>query len=366
MLHPEPRGPITEQLQGLRSGNGFDVKSAAVAVDAVVGPVLHSDDAQLALWQLYELHYQGFDDVDAHAEWSPDVMAVTGSLERRFEAELRDLTRTEVARRRYPPEMPISDRLFAMVRDDDAPRLAQYVHRDATREQMCELLVHRSIYNLKEADPHTFAVPRLNGRAKAALMEIQFDEYGSGRSDRMHSALFGATMTSCGLDSTYGAYVGAVPGYTLAASNAMSLFGLHRRLRGAAVGHLAAFEATSTLPNRRLAAGIRRLGYGDVAARYFDEHVEADAVHEQIAVRELCGALVAEEPDCEDDVLFGAATCLALDALAAGKLLHRWNLGESTLLRPVAGHPASRQGTARPSAGVRAAAGGHPLREASG
>ena len=29
---------------------------------------------------------------------------------------------------------------------------------------------------------------------------------------------------------------------------------------------------------------------------YFDEHVEADAVHEQIAARDLAGALVADEP----------------------------------------------------------------------
>ena len=40
----------------------------------------------------------------------------------------------------------------------------------------------------------------------------------------------------------------------------MSLFGLHRRLRGALVGHLAAFEMTSSIPNRRYGDGLRRLG----------------------------------------------------------------------------------------------------------
>ena len=72
----------------------------------------------------------------------------------------------------------------------------------------------------------------------------------------------------------------------------MSLFGLHRRLRGAALGHLAAFEATSSLPSRRMAQGLAPAR----AARrrwshYYDEHVEADAVHEQLAVRTICGAL---------------------------------------------------------------------------
>lgn len=332
---PEPRGPITEALDRLRfPAVGLDVGEATAAVDSHTCPLLDCDDAQLALWQLYELHYQGFDDVDPRAEWSPDVVTVRGHLEQRFEAELRELTRAEVEQRLHTAD-PIADRLFAMVRDDDSPRLAQYAQREITTPQLRELLIHRSVYHLKEADPHTWAVPRLQGRAKAALMEIQFDEYGAGRAVDMHSTLFARTLTRCGLDSTYGAYVDMVPGYTLAASNAMSLFGLHRRLRGAAAGHLAAFEATSTLPNRRYAAGVRRLGYGDEAARYFDEHVEADAVHEQVAVREMCGALVADEPACEADVLFGAATCLALDGLAAGRLLDSWRTGRSTLLRPM-------------------------------
>lgn len=41
--------------------------------------------------------------------------------------------------------------------------------------------MHRSAYQLKEADPHSFALPRVPaGRAKAAFVEIQADEYGGG------------------------------------------------------------------------------------------------------------------------------------------------------------------------------------------
>jgi hypothetical protein len=333
MLLPEPRGPITRQLH---ADGGVDRDKVAALLDDVENSVLDSEDVQLALWTLYELHYQGFDDVDERAEWDPDTMAVRGLLERRFEAELRARTRLPVDAA-LCSDAPIADRIFRMVRDDDGPRLAQYVQREITADQLRELLLHRSIYHLKEADPHTFAVPRLRGRAKAALMEIQFDEYGAGRADDMHSALFARTMRECGLDDTYGAYVDHVPGYTFAASNAMSMFGLHRRLRAAAAGHLAGFEATSALPNRRYAAGVRRLGYGDGAARYFDEHVEADAVHEQVAVREMCGAIVADEPECTEDVLFGVATCLYLDGFAARRQLAAWAAGESSL-RPAAGH----------------------------
>ena len=103
-------------------------------------------------------------------------------------------------------------------------------------------------------------------------------------------------MQELGLDRTYGAYVDRLPGVTLATVNLMSLFGLHRRWRGAIVGHLAAFEMTSSLPNRRYANAVRRLGFGPRATDFFDEHVEADAVHENVAAVDLAGGLARLEP----------------------------------------------------------------------
>src|SRR5690349_24653236 len=99
-------------------------------------------------------------------------------------------------------------------------------------------------------------------------------------------------MRAAGLDDTYGAYVDDLPAVTLASLNMMSMFGLNRRLLGAIVGHLAAFEMTSSIPNRLYGDGMRRLGFGEDVTDYFEEHVEADAVHEQIAGRDLTGSLV--------------------------------------------------------------------------
>ena len=50
--------------------------------------------------------------------------------------------------------------------------------------------MHRSAYQLKEADPHSWALPRLSGPPKAALVEVQADEYGGGRPERIHAELF--------------------------------------------------------------------------------------------------------------------------------------------------------------------------------
>ena len=124
--------------------------------------------------------------------------------------------------------------------------------------------------------------------------------------------------------------------FIFASLNMMSMFGLNRRLRGAITGHLAAFEMTSSLPNRFYGNGFRRLGFGDDATWYFDEHVEADAVHEQIAGRDLAGALAEDDPRLLDDIFFGASACLTVDGWVGQHLLERWQAGESSLRMPLA------------------------------
>jgi hypothetical protein len=286
------------------------------------------DDLQLALWCCYELHYRGFDDVDEAWQWHPAVTAFRGALERRWVAALRGLTSESGT----VPADELPGALRELTRRGGGPDLAGYLARKADRDQFAEFVTHRSVYQLKEADPHSFGIPRLDGAVKAALIEIQADEYGGGRAERMHAELFRATMRWLGLDDSYGHYVPVAPALTLAVSNVMSLFALHRRWTGALLGHLAALEMTSTNPNRLYSAGARRLGANERARRYFDEHVEADAVHEQIAVYDLCGGYAAVRPGAADDILFGAACCLAVDDALARHLLSRWETGQSSLL----------------------------------
>jgi hypothetical protein len=210
--------------------------------------------------------------------------------------------------------------------------VARFVEARATEEQLLEFLVHRSAYQLKEADPHSWAIPRLYGPPKAALVEVQADEYGGGRPERIHAQLFADSMQALGLDDRYGAYLDFLPAPTLATVNLMSLFGLHRRLRGAICGHLALFEMTSSLPNRRYARGLRRLGFGTPAAtRFFDEHVEADAVHENIAAVDLAGGLARQEPALVDQIVWGARALVAIDGLWARHVMDAWEEGRCSL-----------------------------------
>jgi hypothetical protein len=272
---------------------------------------------------MYELHYAGFDGVDDRWEWNPALLEVRALFEGVFEQALRDLT-AKTVRTTLADDSLLADRLFALTTDFEGPPLSKYIQRRATREQMLQLLRHRSVYTLKEADPHTFAIPRLSGGPKVAMVEVQYDEYGSGRAERQHARMFADTLAACGLSARYGAYVDELPAISLAVNNAMSLLGLHRRLRGAAVGHFAAVESTSAMPSRRYVDALTRLGFPPVAAAYYEEHIEADSAHEQLAVRDVCAVMAANEPETEADIVFGAAVCLHLDALAAGELLAAW------------------------------------------
>ena len=330
---PAARGPLSAAILDLLADPAKDAADLAARAEAALDAaddVVRDDDVQLSLFLLYALHYGSLAALPESREWDPQLLRARRVLEVAFEARLRAEVEVPEA-----PEEPTADAvarlLFALTAPTPGPSLARLVARSASVEQLREFLMHRSVYTLREADPHSWAIPRLTGRAKAALMEIQFDEYGSGDAARAHAGIFAQAMRGAGLDDSYGAYVDAVPAVTLASLNMMSMFGLNRRLRGAIVGHLAAFEMTSSIPNKHYADGFRRAGFGEDVTAYFDEHVEADAVHEQIAGRDLAGALAEDEPDLLADILFGAAACLTVDGWAGDHILRAWQEGRSAL-----------------------------------
>lgn len=308
---PTSRGPLSESLvAALRSDHDF-LPVLAEAQGA------STEDGAISLWTLHQLHYRRIERVPDELEWDPQLIRLRTLLERDLEQRLR-------ARFAPPTGLSLVEDLLAWVERHPGASLATHVQRDATREQVLALLRERSLYHLMESDPTAWVVPRLGVRAKAALMELQYDEYGAGDPNRLHHHLFAQGMAACGLDPAYGTYADDASTEVLEQNNAMTLFGLHRRHRAAALGHLAAFEATSSLPSRRMVQGLERLGLPDELVGYYREHVAADAVHEQLAVRTILGALLADEPELEVEAWFGAFTCLDLEDRAARRMLATW------------------------------------------
>lgn len=317
---PEPRGPV----------------SAAVADALLRGPgqVLpplptdaYGEDPQLALYVLYELHYQGFGGVPDDREWDPRLLSLRAALEDRFLRALRadvSIGASDTAERAL-------DELQLEPVGDDSGSVSHFLRDHGTLEHFREYAALRSLYHLKEADPHAWVIPRLRGRAKAAMVAVEFDEFGAGRAEEIHAELFADLMADLGLDSSYGHYVDAAPAEALASVNMMSLFGLHRSLRGALVGHFAAVEVTSSPASRRLAEALRHMGAGPSAVRFYTEHVEADAVHEQVVRHEVVAGLLESEPRLDADVVFGVRATGHLANRLAARLLAAWRAGRTAL-----------------------------------
>jgi hypothetical protein len=150
----------------------------------------------------------------------------------------------------------------------------------------------------------------------------------------MHAELFADLMRHLELDPSVAPPLDDLPGTTLAVVNLLSMFGLHRRLRGECAGALAIFEMSSCIPNRRYGDGLRRLGFDESATRFFDEHVEADAVHEAVAATDLAGSLVSQDPALTEAVLFGAHALVESDRTASATMLEAWANGASSLRAP--------------------------------
>ena len=333
---PTATGPIGALVLELLSQPASSVELLDLRADVdllsrdVVDP-LADDDLQLALYTCYELHYRSFDGVDPAWEWSPSLLGARVAMEHAFFTALEAAIPSG---ERVEPRQ-VGDRLFRLERESEGVSLSRQIEAGADLERFREFVVHRSLYQLKEADPHSWAIPRLAGPAKTALLEIQGDEYGGGRPERMHSALFAKTMRALDLDDRENAYLDHIPGVTLATVNLMSGLGLNRSRRGAIAGHLAMFEMTSSRPNRRYANALRRLGFEGDAVDFYDEHVEADAVHENIAAYDLAGGLARGEPELAGDVLFGASALLHLEDRFARHLLAAWDEDRTSLRQPL-------------------------------
>lgn len=328
---PTPRGPLSAAvIAALRA-----TVPAVVAHPGTAGVEPYGGDLQLALYCLYEMHYRGFAGVEDEHEWDPSLLAARRELERVF---LDALRRDVPAASGNGADDVAAEIHGLLVEAVDARGVSHHLHRDGERWQVREYVAHRSLYHLKEADPQAFVIPRLDGPAKAGLVTVEHDEYGAGDPDRMHSRLFAEMMRALDLDDTYGAYLDAVPGSTLAEVNLMSLCGLHRSLRGALIGQFAAVELTSSPGSDRLVRAFDRLGLP--GGGFYAEHVEADAVHEQLVRRSVVAPLLAAEPGLAADVVFGIRASEFLAGRLGDLLLESWRAGRPSLLAPLPGAPA--------------------------
>jgi hypothetical protein len=116
------------------------------------------EDVQLALQVCYELHYRGFAGTDPSWEWDPQLLQLRGALERAFLAALRA---------RVAGGTDVDGELSGLlVEPVPGTGVSHYLRDEGEWWQFQELAALRSIYHLKEADPHAWVIPRLRSGPK--------------------------------------------------------------------------------------------------------------------------------------------------------------------------------------------------------
>jgi Iron-containing redox enzyme len=320
---PAAAGPSSAALTSQLSGRVQDLTRVRPGTADPVGL-----DVQLSLYICYELFYQGFDGVDAGWEWDADLIGLRGRLEKVF----LDHLRRGVGEVNGVPAADELRRLTVEV-DVDAGGLGRFLRGYGTWQQLREYFVHRSIHRLKDADPQAWVIPRLTGQAKASLVAAEFDDYGAGHASKMSQRLFAELLAAAQLDDGYLAYLDAVPAQSLAVVNLMSMFGLHRELRAAAVGHFAAAEITSRSITQRLADALAEIGAPESCMRFYRNRVEL--AKQDGAAAAVVEELLRDDPELNDDVVFGIRAHRIMENRLADHMMKCWRSEESSLLRPL-------------------------------
>jgi hypothetical protein len=171
---------------------------------------------------------------------------------------------------------------------------------------------------------------KLPPRAKLEMARNYWDEMGRGQRGGMHGPMLEALTRELDIPVD-----GCVIADSLALGNLMTALATSRHWAFHSVGALGAIELTAPGRAERVNAGLKRLGVGGSARRYFALHATLDIKHSSAWNREVLGPLVSEIPDCAQAIAQGA-----LMRLEAGRRCFEryrsWLWGRHETLRPCA------------------------------
>ncbi|TDT18703.1 heme oxygenase-like protein [Ilumatobacter fluminis] len=310
---PQPVGPISSAVVDLlTTGVGASLNMAH--------PDPFDRDRQLAWFMLNGLSYRGWRDVHDDMEWHPLAVEWRRNLEEWFMEHAHDQV--------WLDGLAVAEAIEGALAPDETPGAAAWLAEHGRRDHLADAIAMRMPYQMIEADPHTFAVPRLDGEVKRAICDVQAGEYGVGH-EFSHAELYARAASALGVDESD--VLDRLPGVAFATVNFITACGLRRSWRHIVVGQLTLFEMDSVAPNRLMVEACDRIGVADEVRRFFHVHVLADAEHEQMMEDAVVKRLCVDDPDCAADVTFGIAAQRWIDRAIARHAVGAWERGRSAL-----------------------------------
>lgn len=170
--------------------------------------------------------------------------------------------------------------------------LFAWLAETATEGQMRWFLTQEAAGEAGFDDLVAYAQVKLPLAAKLELAANYWDEMGRGQYRGIHTLL----LTELVDRMRIAPQIETTVWESLALANAMTAMATTRRYAWLAIGALGVVELTAPWRCERVAAGLRRLGYGQRERLYYDLHSHLDVKHSRTWNENALKPLIAEEP----------------------------------------------------------------------
>lgn len=169
--------------------------------------------------------------------------------------------------------------------------LFPWLAEQATRSQMCWFLAQELAGEAGFDDLVALSQLKLPNVPKLEMARNYWDEMGQGHEGGMHGPMLGELARSLQLDRS-----GEMVWESLALGNLMVALATARHYAYQSIGALGVIELTAPWRAERVNAGLKRLGIGGAARRYYALHATLDVRHSETWNREVIRPLVASDP----------------------------------------------------------------------
>ena len=179
--------------------------------------------------------------------------------------------------------------------------LFPWLAEQATRQQMCWFLAQELAGEAGFDDLVALSQVKLANVPKLEMARNYWDEMGQGHEGGMHGPMLGELARSLELDCS-----GETVWESLALGNLMVALATARHYAYQSIGALGVIELTAPWRAERVNAGLKRLGIGGAARRYYALHATLDVRHSETWNREVIRPLVAGDPAIASRLAEGA------------------------------------------------------------
>ncbi|HEX8644769.1 MAG TPA: iron-containing redox enzyme family protein [Allosphingosinicella sp.] len=269
-----------------------------------------NDDFQRALanWNRRRLA-PGFPEADWQARIDDDARM------QRLEGAFLETLRGEIAERAAaaPDDADGFVAWFEALQQDGPGQgdpLFPWLAAEATIEDFRWFLAQEAAGEAGFEDLTAMAQVKVPAEAKLELANNYWDEMGRGNPKGMHGPMLASLIEELGLE----AEIDDTVWESLALANSMTAMAINRRYAWHAIGALGVIELTAPGRSRATADGLRRLGLGGKARRYFELHATLDVRHSRDWNDKVLRPLVAGDPRRARAMAEGALIRLAAGA----------------------------------------------------